>query len=106
MRVHNKGTHPQGAEVQGCRRDLSANTMDFLKAAQGLINIMLRSIGFTDLNRYWLGDFQVAFPFIVMLHCGATCPFTPSPFLPLCKPSPRASMKRPRLTARMHCSAS
>jgi ABC-type sugar transport system permease subunit len=47
----------------------------------GLINILLRSIGLADLNRYWLGDPQAAFPFIVMLHLWRNVPFYAVAFL-------------------------
>lgn len=56
----------------------------------GLINIMLRSIGFTDLNRYWLGDLQVAFPFIVMLHLWRNVPFYAVAFLAAMQAIPKS----------------
>lgn len=41
----------------------------------GLINIILKAVGFKNLNRYWLGDLRVALPFIVMLHLWRNVPF-------------------------------
>lgn len=47
----------------------------------GLINIVIRSLGFEDLNRYWLGDPVVALPFIIMLHLWRNVPFYGIAFL-------------------------
>ena len=47
----------------------------------GLINIVIRSLGFEDLNRYWLGDPDVALPFIMMLHLWRNVPFYGVAFL-------------------------
>jgi multiple sugar transport system permease protein len=47
----------------------------------GLINIVIRSLGFEDLNRYWLGDVDVALPFIMMLHLWRNVPFYGVAFL-------------------------
>jgi ABC-type sugar transport system permease subunit len=47
----------------------------------GLINIVIRSLGFEDLNRYWLGDLDVALPFIMLLHLWRNVPFYGIAFL-------------------------
>jgi ABC-type sugar transport system permease subunit len=47
----------------------------------GLINIVIRSLGFEDLNRYWLGDLDVALPFIMLLHLWRNVPFYGVAFL-------------------------
>jgi multiple sugar transport system permease protein len=47
----------------------------------GLINIMLKFIGLGSLNRYWLGDPQVALAFIVLLHLWRNLPFYGIAFL-------------------------
>lgn len=47
----------------------------------GLINIILRLLGFKNLNRYWLGDKHVALPFIIMLHLWRNVPFYGVAFL-------------------------
>lgn len=47
----------------------------------GLINIGLRSIGLEELERYWLGDPNVAFPFIMVLHLWRNVPFYGVAFL-------------------------
>jgi multiple sugar transport system permease protein len=47
----------------------------------GLINIMLKGLGFGDLNRYWLGDPNVALPFIMLLHLWRNVPFYGVAFL-------------------------
>ena len=47
----------------------------------GLINIILKGLGFEDLNRYWLGDPNVALPFIMMLHLWRNVPFYGVAFL-------------------------
>jgi multiple sugar transport system permease protein len=47
----------------------------------GLINIMLKGLGFGDLNRYWLGDLNVALPFIMLLHLWRNVPFYGVAFL-------------------------
>ncbi len=44
----------------------------------GLINIILQVVG---LNRYWLGDPQVALPFIMLLHLWRNVPFYGVAFL-------------------------
>jgi multiple sugar transport system permease protein len=47
----------------------------------GLINIMIKGLGFEDLNRYWLGDPNVALPFIMLLHLWRNVPFYGVAFL-------------------------
>jgi multiple sugar transport system permease protein len=47
----------------------------------GLINIVIRSLGIEDLNRYWLGDPDVALPFIMLLHLWRNVPFYGVAFL-------------------------
>jgi ABC-type sugar transport system permease subunit len=55
----------------------------------GLINIVLRSIGLENLNRYWLGDIDVAFPFIMLLHLWRNVPFYGIAFLAAMQAVPR-----------------
>jgi ABC-type sugar transport system permease subunit len=47
----------------------------------GLINIVLKTIGFEELNRYWLGDPEVAMAFIMLLHLWRNVPFYGVAFL-------------------------
>jgi ABC-type sugar transport system permease subunit len=47
----------------------------------GLINIFFRSIGLGQLNRYWFGDLNMAFPFIMLLHLWRNVPFYGIAFL-------------------------
>jgi multiple sugar transport system permease protein len=47
----------------------------------GLINIVLKTIGFEELNRYWLGDPRVALAFIMLLHLWRNVPFYGVAFL-------------------------
>jgi multiple sugar transport system permease protein len=47
----------------------------------GLINIVIKTIGFENLNRYWLGDPNVALPFIMLLHLWRNVPFYGVAFL-------------------------
>jgi ABC-type sugar transport system permease subunit len=47
----------------------------------GFINIFLKLIGFGDLNKYWFGDINTAFPFIVILHLWRNIPFYGIAFL-------------------------
>lgn len=47
----------------------------------GFINIVIQALGFEDLNRYWFGDPNVAFPFIVVLHLWRNVPFYGVAFL-------------------------
>ncbi|GIV79094.1 sugar ABC transporter permease [Litorilinea aerophila] len=56
----------------------------------GLINILLRSVGLERLNKYWLGDPQVALPFIMMLHLWRNVPFYGVAFLAAMQAIPRA----------------
>jgi multiple sugar transport system permease protein len=56
----------------------------------GLINIVLRSIGFEKLNRYWFGDPDVAFSFIILLHLWRNVPFYGIAFLAAMQAVPRS----------------
>jgi multiple sugar transport system permease protein len=56
----------------------------------GLINIILKTLGFKDLNRYWLGDLRVALPFIVMLHLWRNVPFYGVAFLAAMQAIPKS----------------
>ncbi len=47
----------------------------------GFINIILKSIGIQNLNRYWFGDINTAFPFIIILHLWRNVPFYGIAFL-------------------------
>jgi ABC-type sugar transport system permease subunit len=47
----------------------------------GLINIVLEGLGFENLNRYWLGDPDVALAFIMLLHLWRNVPFYGVAFL-------------------------
>jgi len=47
----------------------------------GFINIFLKLLGFKDLNKYWFGDINTAFPFIVILHLWRNIPFYGIAFL-------------------------
>jgi len=47
----------------------------------GLINIIIKGLGFENLNRYWLGDLKVALPFIMLLHLWRNVPFYGIAFL-------------------------
>ena len=47
----------------------------------GLINIVFKTIGFEELNRYWLGDPEVALAFIMLLHLWRNVPFYGVAFL-------------------------
>jgi len=47
----------------------------------GFINIVLKMIGFEELNRYWLGDPDVALAFIMILHLWRNVPFYGVAFL-------------------------
>ena len=57
----------------------------------GLINIVIRSLGFEDLNRYWLGDPDVAMPFIMLLHLWRNVPFYGVAFLAAMQAIPKTS---------------
>jgi ABC-type sugar transport system permease subunit len=56
----------------------------------GLINIILQSIGLEELNRYWLGDPEVALPFIMMLHLWRNVPFYAVAFLAAMQAIPKS----------------
>lgn len=56
----------------------------------GLINILIRSLGFDNLNRYWLGDPDVALPFIMMLHLWRNVPFYGVAFLAAMQAIPKS----------------
>ncbi len=56
----------------------------------GLINIILKSIGFDKLNRYWFGDLNFAFPFIILLHLWRNVPFYGIAFLAAMQAVPRS----------------
>jgi len=56
----------------------------------GLINIMLQGLGFENLNRYWLGDPNVALAFIMMLHLWRNVPFYGVAFLAAMQAIPRS----------------
>ena len=56
----------------------------------GLINIVIRSLGFEDLNRYWLGDPAVALPFIMLLHLWHNIPFYGVAFLAAIQAIPKS----------------
>ena len=57
----------------------------------GLINIVIRSLGFEDLNRYWLGDLNFALPFIMLLHLWRNVPFYGVAFLAAMQAIPKSS---------------
>jgi ABC-type sugar transport system permease subunit len=56
----------------------------------GLINIIIQSLGFEDLNRYWLGDPDVALPFIMLLHLWRNVPFYGIAFLAAMQAIPKS----------------
>lgn len=56
----------------------------------GLINIVFRVIGLEDLNRYWFGDPDVAFPFIMLLHLWRNVPFYGIAFLAAMQAVPKS----------------
>lgn len=47
----------------------------------GFINIFLKLIGFEGLTKYWFGDINTAFPFIIILHLWRNIPFYGIAFL-------------------------
>jgi len=47
----------------------------------GLINILLRDLGVEGMNKYWFGEPQVAFTFIILLHLWRNVPFYGVAFL-------------------------
>lgn len=56
----------------------------------GLINIILKLLGFKNLNRYWLGDLRAALPFIIMLHLWRNVPFYGIAFLAAMQAIPKS----------------
>jgi len=56
----------------------------------GFINIVLKTIGFEELNRYWLGDPEVALAFIMMLHLWRNVPFYGVAFLAAMQAIPKS----------------
>lgn len=56
----------------------------------GLINIVIRSLGFENLNRYWLGDPNAALPFIMLLHLWRNVPFYGVAFLAAMQAIPKS----------------
>jgi multiple sugar transport system permease protein len=56
----------------------------------GLFNIVLKVLGFRNLNRYWLGDLHAALPFIVMLHLWRNVPFYGIAFLAAMQAIPKS----------------
>ncbi len=56
----------------------------------GLINIILKLLGFKNLNRYWLGDLHAALPFIIMLHLWRNVPFYGIAFLAAMQAIPKS----------------
>lgn len=56
----------------------------------GLINIIIQSLGFDELNRYWLGDPNVALPFIMLLHLWRNVPFYGVAFLAAMQAIPKS----------------
>jgi multiple sugar transport system permease protein len=56
----------------------------------GLINIILKSIGLGDLNKYWFGDLDAALPFIMLLHLWRNVPFYGVAFLAAMQAIPKS----------------
>jgi multiple sugar transport system permease protein len=56
----------------------------------GLINIVFKTIGFEELNRYWLGDPEVALAFIMLLHLWRNVPFYGVAFLAAMQAIPKS----------------
>lgn len=56
----------------------------------GLINIILKLIGFKELNRYWFGDLHAALPFIMLLHLWRNVPFYGVAFLAAMQAIPKS----------------
>jgi multiple sugar transport system permease protein len=56
----------------------------------GLINIILKSVGLDNLNRYWFGDLNFAFPFVMLLHLWRNVPFYGIAFLAAMQAVPRS----------------
>ena len=56
----------------------------------GLINILLKTIGLEKLNKYWFGDINTAFPFIIILHLWRNVPFYGIAFLAAMQAIPKS----------------
>jgi len=56
----------------------------------GLINIVFKTFGFEELNRYWLGDPEVALAFIMLLHLWRNVPFYGVAFLAAMQAIPKS----------------
>ena len=56
----------------------------------GLINIVLKLIGLEQFNRYWFGDPDVAFIFIILLHLWRNVPFYGIAFLAAMQAVPKS----------------
>ena len=56
----------------------------------GLINIVFKAIGLEELNRYWLGDPDVALAFIMLLHLWRNVPFYGVAFLAAMQAIPKS----------------
>ena len=56
----------------------------------GLINIVFKTMGFEELNRYWLGDPEVALAFIMLLHLWRNVPFYGVAFLAAMQAIPKS----------------
>lgn len=56
----------------------------------GLINIVFKVIGLEELNRYWLGDPDVALAFIMLLHLWRNVPFYGVAFLAAMQAIPKS----------------
>jgi ABC-type sugar transport system permease subunit len=56
----------------------------------GLINIVLKTMGLEALNRYWLGDPDVALAFIMLLHLWRNVPFYGVAFLAAMQAIPKS----------------
>lgn len=56
----------------------------------GLINIILKLIGFKELNKYWFGDLHAALPFIMLLHLWRNVPFYGVAFLAAMQAIPKS----------------
>ena len=56
----------------------------------GLINIVFKTMGLEELNRYWLGDPDVALAFIMLLHLWRNVPFYGVAFLAAMQAIPKS----------------
>lgn len=56
----------------------------------GLINIIIKTMGFDNLNRYWLGDPNVALAFIILMHLWRNVPFYGIAFLAAMQAIPKS----------------